>query len=191
MINEHPSAELLVRHLDGELTPEALPALERHLAACALCRGRSSALQAASGVVQRYSANLLDAPDAAAQRRTLLDATARREAMPAAVSGRRIQIAAAIAACLVLTVSAVLVMSRQPKRSAVVQPPMAGDVFISLPYSDDNLSGEGAVVLQVEIPRSAVALAGMPVVDGPANGRVRAEVMVGADGLARAIRFLN
>jgi anti-sigma factor RsiW len=191
MINEHPSAELLVRHLDGELPPDALPALQRHLAACAECRGRSSALQAASGAVQRYSASLLDAPDAVGQRSALVDAMARKEAIPALVPGRWIQVAAAIAACLILTVSAALVMSRQPRRPAVIQSPMAGDVFISLPYSDDNLSGEGAVVLQVEIPRSAVALAGMPVVDGPANGRVRAEVMVGADGLARAIRFLN
>jgi hypothetical protein len=68
---------------------------------------------------------------------------------------------------------------------------MAQEAFIALPYSDDSLSSEGAVVLQVELPRSAAALAGMPVNYSSGNPRVKAEVVVGADGLARAIRFLD
>jgi hypothetical protein len=66
----------------------------------------------------------------------------------------------------------------------------ATEGFIALPYSDENLAPEGAVVLQVELPRAALLLAGMPVNDAP-GGRVRAEVLVGADGLARGIRFIE
>ena len=63
--------------------------------------------------------------------------------------------------------------------------------FIALPYSDENLAPEGAVVLEVEVPRSALLLAGIPSGESGSTDRVKAEVMVGADGLARAIRFVN
>jgi hypothetical protein len=96
----------------------------------------------------------------------------------------------AAAAALILATGIGLLVSRPPRMPARA-PQMAADAFIDLPYSDENLSGEGAVVLQVELPRSAVALAGIPVSDGAADGRVKAEVLVGADGLARAIRFRN
>jgi hypothetical protein len=96
----------------------------------------------------------------------------------------------AAAAAVILAAGIGFLLLRSPNAPART-PQIAADAFIDLPYSDENLSGEGAVVLQVELPRSAVALAGIPVSDDPAEGRVKAEVLVGADGLARAIRFRN
>ena len=97
---------------------------------------------------------------------------------------------ATTAAALILAAGIGFLLLKSPNAPART-PQIAADAFIDLPYSDENLSGEGAVVLQVELPRSAVALAGIPVSDDPAEGRVKAEVLVGADGLARAIRFRN
>jgi anti-sigma factor RsiW len=182
---DHISSELLMRRLDAELPPEAQPALDAHLAACAECSARYARLRAISGAIDGYSAGLLG-PQPSAQRRALVDAL---ESRPAPIPKTALA-ALAIAACLVLAVGISLLISKPAVRPASpVQ--LATDRFIALPYSDDSLSAEGAVVLQVEVPRSAVALAGIPVGDGPADGRVKAEVIVGADGLARAIRFLN
>jgi hypothetical protein len=139
-----------------------------------------------SGAIEGYSAGLSDAQPAGQRRRALVEAMQQR---PAVISKAALS-ALAIAACLILAAGISLMVSKPNARPGSA-PQMATDSFIALPYSDENLSGEGAVVLQVEVPRSAVALAGIPVGDGPSNGRVKAEVIVGADGLARAIRFLN
>ena len=180
MSPNHPSSELLLYRLDGELTAEAACALDAHLAECAECRNRWNRLRAVSDAVDAYSMTL---GSPAGQRSALVAATRAQET-------RTYWRFAATAAALILAAGIGFLLSRPPKTPPRVLQ-MAADAFIDLPYSDENLSGEGAVVLQVELPRTAVALAGMPVSDGPANGRVKAEVLVGADGLARAIRFRN
>jgi hypothetical protein len=186
MNGDHLSSELLLRRLDAELLPEERPVVDGHLASCAECSARFARLRAVSGAIEDYSAGLSDAQPAGGCRHALVAAMKKR---PAAVSKAALS-ALAIAACLVLAVGISFLVSKAPGRPGNPRQ-IATDDFIALPYSDEDLSGEGAVVLQVELPRSAVALAGIPVGDGPSNGRVKAEVMVGADGLARAIRFLN
>jgi anti-sigma factor RsiW len=185
MSTVHPSTELLLRRLDRELAADELAALEDHLAACAGCRAQLAKLRAISNGIDQYSADLLEAPPAG-QRRALLAAFDR----PAAAPPRKAIAALAMAASVVLAVGISLTSHRPPQPPAP-HPQVATDGFIALPYSNEILSSEGAVVMQVEVPRSAVALAGMPAGDGPGEGLVKAEVLVGADGLARAIRFLN
>ena len=59
--------------------------------------------------------------------------------------------------------------------------------FLSLPYSDRALPLDQAMILQVEMPRAALVSAGVPV---PVSGDpVAAEVILGIDGLPRAIRL--
>jgi anti-sigma factor RsiW len=173
---------LLLRRLDGELAADAAKALDAHIAECAECRDRWSRLRSISGALNQYSVALV-APAPAGSRQALL--AAMRGRRDASAKRTYAMIAAAV---LILAVGIGFLVLRPPVTPARA-PHMASDAFIDLPYSDENLSGEGAVVLQVELPRSAVALAGIPVSDGPADGRVKAEVLVGADGLARAIRF--
>jgi anti-sigma factor RsiW len=185
MNRDHISSELLLRRLDAELPPEEQPALDAHLAGCTECASRFEKLRAISGVLDNYSASLIDS-HALKQRRALLEAIGKQPA----TFPKTALAALAIAACVVVAVGISLVISKPPAHPGGPAQ-FASDGFIALPYSDESLSAEGAVVLQVEVPRSAVALAGIPVGDGPSNGRVKAEVMVGADGLARAIRFLN
>ena len=52
-------------------------------------------------------------------------------------------------------------------------------------------SGEGGHVVRVELPRSALASYGLPVNAEHAGGRVKADVLLGEDGTARAIRFVR
>jgi hypothetical protein len=50
---------------------------------------------------------------------------------------------------------------------------------------------EGAQVVRVEMPRYAMARFGLPVNMERYDERVKADIWLGADGLARAIRFVQ
>ena len=63
--------------------------------------------------------------------------------------------------------------------------------FFDLPFSDAALPLDQATVIRVELPRSALELAGLPVDEDRRNQRIRADLVLGADGLARAIRFVQ
>ncbi|HLM54975.1 MAG TPA: hypothetical protein VK422_02535, partial [Pyrinomonadaceae bacterium] len=52
-------------------------------------------------------------------------------------------------------------------------------------------SGEGGHIVRVELPRSALAAYGLPVNVENAAARVKADVLLGEDGTARAIRFVR
>jgi hypothetical protein len=178
---KHPSSELLLSRFDGELPVEAACMLDAHVAECVACQERWNRLRIVSDAVNAYGA-ALGAP--AGRRQTLA------EAIRARTTPQTLWKVAAAAAILILAAGIGFQGSR-PSKATMRVPQLPADAFIHLPYSDENLSNEGGVVLKVELPRSAVALAGMPISDGPADGRVKAEVLVGADGLARGIRFLN
>jgi hypothetical protein len=186
MNREHPSTELLLRRLDGELAADAIAPLEEHLAGCAECRTQLAKLQAVSLGIEQYSAELFQ-PMPTGRRRALLIASDQ----PAPRRVARLYTALAVAASLMLVAVSIALLTRHPAAAPEPRPRDMAANFIALPDSDENLSSEGSVVMQVDLPRSAVALAGVPLSDGPADARVRAEVVVGADGLARAIRFLN
>ena len=93
---------------------------------------------------------------------------------------------------------------RRPRRSAnrnVRQGHIASQVpavareiatpFFTLPFSDAALPLDEATMIRVELPRSALELAGLPVDEDRRNQRVRADLILGVDGLARAIRFIE
>jgi hypothetical protein len=63
--------------------------------------------------------------------------------------------------------------------------------FFALPFSDASLPLDQARVIRVELPGSALSLAGLPVAEGLRSENVHADVVVGADGLARAIRVVR
>lgn len=200
MTTVHPlSDELLLRAIDGELPPGQSAEVRLHLEACPECRARFRTVQAVSAALAQYS-DTVPEPAEAFNARAALVAALREKELPETMLSRSagwLRMVPALAA-LVLVTTAVL-MWKQPGRRIVSPQPStvqkasdrAVNPFIALPYSDENLSPEGAVVIQVEVPRSALLLAGMPVTASQADGLVKAEVVLGADGLARAIRFVN
>lgn len=69
------------------------------------------------------------------------------------------------------------------------QPKEIATDFILLTY--DGEVGSEAQLVRMELPRSAMASFGLPVNMDRADQRVKADVLLGADGLARAIRFVQ
>jgi hypothetical protein len=63
--------------------------------------------------------------------------------------------------------------------------------FISLTQGYTLPMPEGGQLLRVELPRSALASFGLPVNEERLNGRIKADVVVGNDGIPRAIRFVR
>jgi hypothetical protein len=63
--------------------------------------------------------------------------------------------------------------------------------FMPLTYGATMSPNEGGQLVRVELPRSALASLGLPVNDERSNERVKADVLLGHDGLARAIRFVR
>jgi hypothetical protein len=63
--------------------------------------------------------------------------------------------------------------------------------FLPLGYASPMNLQDGGQVMRVELPRSALARFGLPVNMERVNERVKADVLVGSDGQARAIRFVQ
>jgi hypothetical protein len=63
--------------------------------------------------------------------------------------------------------------------------------FLPLSYTNPMNLQDGGQVMRVELPRSALAGFGLPVNIERVNERVKADVLVGPDGQARAIRFVQ
>jgi hypothetical protein len=79
-----------------------------------------------------------------------------------------------------------------PNRGAVAAD--AGEItteFIPLVRDAFFAQSEGAHLVRVELPRSALASFGIPVNADRAGDRVKADVLLGEDGTARAIRFVR
>ena len=63
--------------------------------------------------------------------------------------------------------------------------------FLPVGYANPMTLQDGGQLVRVELPRSALASFGLPVNLNRANERVKADVLVGSDGQARAIRFVQ
>jgi hypothetical protein len=81
-----------------------------------------------------------------------------------------------------------------PKRVSKAQAPEPVEIatkFYALPDADMLAPIEDASVMRVELPRSAMRLVGLPVNQERAAERIRADVVVGQDGVARLVRFIQ
>ena len=63
--------------------------------------------------------------------------------------------------------------------------------FLPVTYGGVANLADGGRMVRVELPRSAMASFGLPVNMDRANEKVKADVLVGVDGLAHAIRFVR
>ena len=65
------------------------------------------------------------------------------------------------------------------------------DGFIPLPNAESIAPDENVNVVRVEVPRSAMLAVGLPVSADQSTDLVEADIKMGSDGLARAVRFVN
>jgi hypothetical protein len=63
--------------------------------------------------------------------------------------------------------------------------------FYDLPEAEGLAPAEDTSVIRVEVPRTALRLVGLPVSEERADERIMADLVVGQDGLARAVRFVQ
>ena len=63
--------------------------------------------------------------------------------------------------------------------------------FWPLPYSQSDVPMESAVVVRVKIAPAEVAAMGVPALSTRVNGQVSADLLVGQDGVARAVRLVE
>lgn len=92
-------------------------------------------------------------------------------------------------------------ISQKPRRRPVRRTPrseVANHVnreiatdFMPLGYLNPAALQDGGQIVRVELPRSTLANFGLPVNMDRYNEKVKADVLLGVDGLARAIRFVQ
>jgi hypothetical protein len=63
--------------------------------------------------------------------------------------------------------------------------------FIPLTYSGGAASDAGSMVVRVEVPRATLLSLGLPLNLERGNSHVKADLLVGDDGITRAIRFVR
>jgi len=186
---------------------------QRHLAECAECAAQEQRRRNLTGVLRSVAADSrgVGAPARVEARlvtafRTRNGIAAPRERFPWSAVPLW---ASAAAAVIVLAVLLVRGHGPQTPRQhtqnamelAVLQEPgaleenplMEGRTagFIALPNAATLAPNEEVNLVRVEVPRSAMMAVGLTVNEERALERVQADVMLGADGLPRAVRFLD
>ncbi|MBM3724201.1 MAG: hypothetical protein FJW40_02085 [Acidobacteria bacterium] len=98
---------------------------------------------------------------------------------------------------LVAAAAAVLIAAGLLARSGASYRPKAAAArevvteFLPLAGSEQMPPVEGAQIYRVRLPRSALWTVGLPMTEERAHERVDADVLLGPDGVARAIRFVS
>ena len=104
--------------------------------------------------------------------------------------------------CALIALAALLVRPREPEAArppvrrsielAMLQPQTDSDGFVPLPNAAGLAADEDDVnLVRVEVPRSAMIALGFDVSADRAEELVEADVMLGSNGMARAVRFLD
>ena len=63
--------------------------------------------------------------------------------------------------------------------------------FVPVPYSGGFAPGDSAVIVRVQVPRTALAELGYPVDETQGSGMVQADLLVGEDGWPHAVRIVR
>ena len=77
------------------------------------------------------------------------------------------------------------------EQAVLQRPPQVSSEFVPLFYGGDPQLLEAGQVWRVEMPRGALQSVGMPVVEESRAGRIQVDILLGEDGIARAIRLVQ
>ena len=78
----------------------------------------------------------------------------------------------------------------RPTTKVEEAPEVATD-FIEIPYIEPLRPEERADVFRIQMPRANMAVFGLPVTGGRLDSRITADVLMGEDGVVRAVRFVH
>jgi hypothetical protein len=102
---------------------------------------------------------------------------------------RRAFYAAIAAACLAIVI--VSVRAHRVARHAATPPASITSGFIPLPYAQSDVPLEQAVIVRVDLQPSAWSALNVPAPALTAGAVIRADLLIGQDGVARAVRVVN
>jgi hypothetical protein len=121
--------------------------------------------------------------------------TNKKAAEVATVGKRETQTVSAVVRHLVSRPRRTVKHGAPPKSSVTSEQAATTEVttrFYPLPYGSGLGLDEGWALVRVQVPRASLARLGVPISVGPASGdMLTADVVVGQDGLARGIRFVQ
>lgn len=204
----HPENAFLIRYLDGELPAQEYARVRAHLEACADCRERQDLF----GMLSQGIAIAVCAPPVATSWDERADLVRALEENPPAVSksgadrvlrrfGWGMAIAATLALVLLLAPGTKVNIKRGLTAAAKQQTDLIdnrldinGETFIALPYSNPDLPLNAPRIVEMEIPASSLAEAGIafaPPPNGTADGMVAANVLLGIDGQPLGLHVLG
>lgn len=204
--SEHPEDGLLIQYLDGELPENQFARLRLHLASCSQCRSKQDEFVRLSNRVEVLIGGT--AVESPADSRANLARALVGERGPTAASEMSIKvmrrfgwgmaIAAGLAAGIVLIPHGSKIDESVPvaKTPAVVSQSIYvnGESFIALPYSNPDLPISAPRIVEMQIPASSLASAGLflePVANGVADRTVLANVLLGLDGQPIGVHVLS
>lgn len=117
-----------------------------------------------------------------------------RAAFRTRVSQRRWKYATRVAAAAVIAAGLYLAWTHKrgsDQETALNVPVHHQSGFIALPYAQSNVPLEQPVIVRVQIPASQLGEMGVPFAHIVAEERVNADLLVGQDGIARAVRLVE
>lgn len=201
----HLTDALLIKAMDDELTGGETLGVESHLALCEGCKRRHQSLRQLSISIE----SALDGPPLLFSREERDRLERELESQQAAASKprssrvlRRLSWAMAIAAAVAFGLLFVPQWKRAVRTggsAGAVQPSLLevdGESFVPLPYSNPDLPLSGSHIVQMQVPVSSLADAGIvfePIsteMSAP-DRAVLADVLLGMDGRPIGIHVLN
>jgi len=182
---------------------------QAHLLECPLCAVHLARQRELAAGLRHVARNFSGMQAPARVETRLLKAFRAQSGVPARLE-RRAWLAPlgwAAAVIMVLAAGLFLTGARQPVAPVVAQAGVApveaaaavngdevgpeADGFIPLPNAERIGPNEDFNMVRVEVPRSAMMAVGIPVSADRASEPVEADVLLGSDGLVRAVRFME
>ena len=204
--SDHLDNIQLIGLLDGETPPDEAEALRLHLSSCEMCRrNQDEFAQLSSGVESVINgARIESSRDGRANLVIALGAANSDDKLGISDAGkvmRRFGWAMALAASLAITVLFVPAkkagfqpVQQNGAKSSISSLDVNGETFIALPYLDPNLPLNAPRIVEMRVPVSSLAAAGIVLEPGMNDGSDRtvlANVLLGIDGQPLGLHVLN
>ena len=206
--DKHISNELLVRLLDDELTSAETISVEGHLTGCVACRERFGELRQVSNSFDSFIASLHPAYSVL-ERQELAQKLDRVESKIQKVEGRwkgrQMSWGLAVAATLAFgvlslphwrTIKSTTLVGAHSSQIASSAFEVDGETFVALPYSNPDLPLSAPHIVQMQVPVSSLADAGIYI--EPSGNRISApdravlaDVLLGLDGQPLGVHVLT